>query len=56
MQRIMFRAKLHRVTVTQADLDYVGSVTIDQTLMDAADILENEKVALADTELQQFIQ
>ncbi len=40
----MFRAKIHRATVTQADLDYVGSVTIDQDLLDAADILPNERV------------
>ncbi len=40
----MFRAKIHRATVTQADLDYVGSVTIDQDLLDAADILPGEKV------------
>jgi L-aspartate 1-decarboxylase (EC 4.1.1.11) len=44
VERIMFRAKIHRATVTQADLDYVGSVTIDQDLLDAADILVNEKV------------
>ncbi|MDL2345244.1 aspartate 1-decarboxylase [Deinococcus sp. MIMF12] len=44
MERIMFRAKIHRATVTQADLDYVGSVTIDQNLLDAADILPNERV------------
>jgi aspartate 1-decarboxylase len=40
----MFRAKIHRATVTQADLDYVGSVTVDQDLLDAADILVNERV------------
>lgn len=40
----MFRAKIHRATVTQADLDYVGSITIDQDLLDAADILVNERV------------
>ncbi|WP_139806854.1 aspartate 1-decarboxylase [Deinococcus hopiensis] len=44
MERIMFRAKIHRATVTQADLDYVGSVTIDQDLLDAADILAHERV------------
>lgn len=44
MQRIMFRAKIHRATVTQADLHYVGSITIDQDLLDAADIIENERV------------
>jgi aspartate 1-decarboxylase len=42
----MFRAKIHRATVTQADLDYVGSVTIDADLLEAADILPNERVDL----------
>lgn len=42
----MFRAKIHRATVTQADLDYVGSITIDQDLLEAADIIPNEKVAV----------
>lgn len=46
VERIMFRAKIHRATVTQADLDYVGSVTIDQDLLEAADIIPNEKVAI----------
>ena len=40
----MFKSKLHRATVTHADLEYEGSVTIDTELMDAADILENEQV------------
>lgn len=40
----MFRAKIHRATVTQADLNYVGSISIDQDLLDAADILVNERV------------
>nr|WP_221276836.1 aspartate 1-decarboxylase [Deinobacterium chartae] len=40
----MFRAKIHRATVTQADLDYVGSVTIDADLLEAADILPHERV------------
>jgi aspartate 1-decarboxylase len=40
----MFKSKIHRATVTQADLNYVGSITIDETLMDAAGILPNEKV------------
>lgn len=40
----MFRAKIHRATVTQSDLHYVGSITIDQDLLDAADIWENERV------------
>jgi aspartate 1-decarboxylase len=38
------KSKIHRVTVTQADLNYVGSVTIDEDLMDAANLIENEKV------------
>lgn len=42
----MFRAKIHRATVTQADLDYVGSITIDQELLDAADILPHERVEI----------
>ena len=48
MQRIMMKSKIHRATVTQADLDYVGSVTLDQDLMDAADLLEGEQVAIVD--------
>ncbi len=40
----MFKSKLHRATVTHADLDYEGSVTIDATLMEAAEILEHEQV------------
>jgi aspartate 1-decarboxylase len=46
MQRIMFRSKIHRATVTQADLHYEGSVTLDEALMEAADILEFEAVHL----------
>ena len=48
MQRIMMKSKIHRATVTQADLDYVGSVTLDADLMDAADLLEGEQVAIVD--------
>ena len=48
MQRIMMKSKIHRATVTHADLDYVGSVTLDQDLMDAADLLEGEQVAIVD--------
>ncbi|TWT28335.1 aspartate 1-decarboxylase [Planomicrobium sp. CPCC 101110] len=44
MLRMMLNAKLHRATVTQADLNYVGSITIDQDLLDAAGMLPNEKV------------
>jgi len=46
MQRTMFKSKIHRGTVTHADLAYEGSVTIDETLMRAADILPYEKVAI----------
>lgn len=48
MFRTMLKSKLHRVTVTQADLHYVGSVTIDEDLMDAADLLAGEQVAIVD--------
>lgn len=40
----VLKSKIHRVTVTQADLNYIGSVTIDEDLMDAANLIENEKV------------
>ncbi|MGB3946725.1 MAG: aspartate 1-decarboxylase [Bacteroidia bacterium] len=40
----VLKSKIHRVTVTEADLDYIGSVTIDENLMDAANLIENEKV------------
>jgi aspartate 1-decarboxylase len=46
--RVMLKSKIHRATVTQADLDYVGSVAIDVDLMEAADILEGEQVVIAD--------
>ncbi|HFC00464.1 MAG TPA: aspartate 1-decarboxylase [Phaeodactylibacter sp.] len=42
----MFKSKIHRATVTQADLNYVGSITIDENLMDAANILEGERVQI----------
>lgn len=42
----MFKAKIHRATITQADLNYEGSLSIDQTLLEAADILPYEKVAV----------
>jgi aspartate 1-decarboxylase len=48
MMRIMMKSKIHRATVTQADLDYVGSVTLDSDLMKAADLLEGEQVAIVD--------
>lgn len=40
----VLKSKIHRVTVTEADLDYIGSITIDSELMDAAGIIENERV------------
>jgi aspartate 1-decarboxylase len=46
MQIQVLKSKIHRVTVTQANLNYIGSVTIDQNLMDAANIVENEKVQI----------
>jgi aspartate 1-decarboxylase len=48
MRRRMMKSKIHRATVTDADLHYVGSVTVDPDLMDAADILEFEQVAIVD--------
>ncbi len=46
MFRTMLKSKIHRATVTEANLNYVGSVTIDETLMKRADILPNEKVQI----------
>jgi len=40
------KSKIHRVRVTEADLNYVGSITIDEDLMDAANLIENEKVQI----------
>ena len=48
MLRTMMKSKLHRGTVTAANLHYVGSITVDQDLMDAADLLPNEKVQVVD--------
>jgi aspartate 1-decarboxylase len=48
MMRIMMKSKIHRATVTQADLHYVGSVTLDAALMEAADLLDGEQVAIVD--------
>lgn len=48
MMRILLKSKIHRATVTQADLHYVGSIAIDRALMEAADLLEGERVAIAD--------
>ena len=44
MQIEVFKSKIHRVVVTEANLNYVGSITIDEDLMDAVNIIENEKV------------
>lgn len=48
MFRTMLKSKIHRATVTQSDLHYVGSVTVDEDLMDAADLLTGEQVAIVD--------
>jgi aspartate 1-decarboxylase len=48
MLRTMLKSKIHRATVTTADLHYVGSVTVDEDLMDAADLLPGEQVAIVD--------
>ena len=48
MQRTMLKSKLHGVTVVQADLEYMGSITIDRDLMDAADMLDHEQVDIYD--------
>lgn len=48
MLRTMLKSKIHRATVTQADLHYVGSVTIDTELMTAADLLPGEQVSIVD--------
>lgn len=42
----VFKSKIHRVRVTQADLNYIGSITIDEDLLEAANILEGEKVQI----------
>lgn len=44
----VMKSKIHRVTVTQADLNYIGSITIDEDLMDAANLIENERVQVVD--------
>ncbi|MEV7231560.1 MULTISPECIES: aspartate 1-decarboxylase [Polymorphospora] len=48
MYRTMLKSKIHRATVTQADLHYVGSVTVDEDLLDAADLLPGEQVTIVD--------
>jgi aspartate 1-decarboxylase len=46
--RTMLKSKIHRATVTQADLHYVGSVTVDTELLEAADLLPGERVSIVD--------
>lgn len=48
MQRFVLKSKIHRATVTEADLNYEGSVTIDEVLMKAADVIEYEQVHIYD--------
>jgi aspartate 1-decarboxylase len=48
MQRVMLKSKIHRATVTDCDLHYVGSITIDPDLLEAGDILEHEQVHVVD--------
>jgi aspartate 1-decarboxylase len=50
MHRVMLKSKIHRATVTDSDLHYVGSITIDPDLLEAADILEFEQVAVVDVD------
>lgn len=50
MQIQMLKSKIHRATVVQSELDYVGSITIDEALMEAAGIYEYEKVQIADVD------
>src|SRR2546430_12329663 len=50
MQRVMLKSKIHRATVTDCDLHYVGSITIDPDLLEVADILEHEQVAVVDVD------
>ena len=42
----ILKSKIHRATITEADLNYIGSITIDEDLMDAANLIENEKVSI----------
>lgn len=44
----VLKSKIHRATVTEANLNYIGSITIDEGLMDAANLIENEKVSIYD--------
>ncbi|WP_194421234.1 aspartate 1-decarboxylase [Microbacterium abyssi] len=50
MRRTMLKSKIHRATITGSDLNYVGSITIDADLLEAADILEHEQVHVLDVD------
>ena len=50
MQRVMLKSKIHRATITDSDLHYVGSITVDEDLLDAADIREHEQVHVVDVD------
>jgi aspartate 1-decarboxylase len=50
MNRTMLKSKIHRATITASDLHYVGSITIDPDLLEAADILEHEQVHVVDVD------
>ena len=50
MQRVMLKSKIHRATVTDCDLHYVGSITVDPDLLEAADILPHEQVHVVDVD------
>ena len=56
MRRFMFKSKIHRATVTAAEIDYEGSLTVDASLLEAADILPNEQVHVWDiTRAQEYV-
>ena len=46
MQIEVLKSKIHRATITEADLNYIGSLTLDEELMDAANLIENEKITV----------
>jgi len=50
MRRVMLKSKIHRATVTDSDLHYVGSLTVDPDLLEAADVLPGEQVAVVDVD------
>lgn len=50
MQRVMLKSKIHRATISDSDLHYVGSITVDADLLDAANILEHEQVHVVDVD------